>query len=425
MADSINLSGNVALTQSAAGSGGLGDTAGIGNTLLAGDIEVYVNPSGAFTPDELARIQDAIATWDAVLAPESVAITEVGDRASANVVIDFGSTSACGGLSQGVLGCYDGSDGEVAIIQGWSWYAGANAAAIGPDQYDFETTVVHELGHALGLGHSSNPASPMYATLATGVADRVPTARDLDIPDPSADADPQLAAGFAVLVPQPKAHPLGGEPTVATGPMTTLGPPAPILASAAPASTAAGGGDTLSGELSIAQVSTIVIGQAADPRRTAGFVASPALANGADAVRSLIHQAIDEDGGREFGLPRPGAEGLDDELLDELTADPAVRSQQKADRPIDLRPPALLPADELRAERGEKGSDQHGPSAIPAGPLSRCVRQRRMAGPTDILLASGLCGVGAGLRTARPADRARTRRRESDADDGSSFAGGH
>jgi hypothetical protein len=66
----LSLSDNVTLTQTAAGSDGTGDTSGIANTLLAGDLNVYINdPGGYLTTDELARIQDAINTWDALLAP--------------------------------------------------------------------------------------------------------------------------------------------------------------------------------------------------------------------------------------------------------------------------------------------------------------------------------------------------------------------
>jgi hypothetical protein len=217
----LNVSGNVALTQIAAGSDGSGDTSGIANTLLAGNLSVYINdPSGLFTSDELARIQDAINTWDALLAPYSVTITEVSDPSQANLVIDTGSTSAAGGAAAGVLGCYNAPNAEITILQGWNWYAGADASQIRASQYDFETTVLHELGHALGLGGSTDPSSPMYETLAAGAADRTPTAQDLNIPDLPAVADPQMAAGFL--------------PGSAAAPFAQMGHPVAAVAGAFP-----------------------------------------------------------------------------------------------------------------------------------------------------------------------------------------------
>jgi hypothetical protein len=193
----LNLSGNVALTQTAAGSDGSGGTSGIANTLLAGDLSVYISdPSGLFTTDELSRIQDAINGWNAILAPYNVTITKVSDPTVANMVIDTGTTSACGGVSNGVLGCFNAPNSEITLIQGWNWYAGSDATQLGSGQYDFETTVLHELGHALGLGGSTNSSSPMYETLASGVAYRTVSAQDLNISEPSSGADPQMAAGF-------------------------------------------------------------------------------------------------------------------------------------------------------------------------------------------------------------------------------------
>jgi uncharacterized delta-60 repeat protein len=198
----LNLSGNVALTQTAVGGDGTGDTARIANTLMAGDLNVYINdPSGLLTADELARIQDAVSTWDALLAPYNVTINVVTDPTQANMVIDTNTSSACGGMSNGVLGCFNEPNAEITMIQGWSWYAGADPTQIGAGQYDFETTVLHELGHALGLGGGSDPSSPMYETLAAGTTARVVTVADLNIPDPPAGADPQSARPLPHVLP--------------------------------------------------------------------------------------------------------------------------------------------------------------------------------------------------------------------------------
>src|SRR5262249_54973390 len=156
------------------------------------------DPSGYFTSDELARIQDAINGLDTLLAPYSVTISEVSDPSLANVILDNGTTSAAGTAAQGVLGSESAStaSSEITILQGWNWYAGSDATAIGSDQYDFQTVVTHELGHALGLGHNTNSSSVMHASLAAGTTRRSMVAADLNIPDPPGGADPLMAAGF-------------------------------------------------------------------------------------------------------------------------------------------------------------------------------------------------------------------------------------
>jgi hypothetical protein len=186
----LTLSGNggSSLTTDASDSGA-STTAG---QLLGGDLYVYVNdPAGYFTSDELARLQDAINGLDALLVPFSVSITEVSDSSLANLIVDDAATTACGGYGDGVLACFAAGDvtGELTFVQGWDWYAGADPTAVPPDQYDFQTVVTHELGHALGLGHSSDPSSVMYSTLDTGEARRTMTVQDLNVPDSAGGAD--------------------------------------------------------------------------------------------------------------------------------------------------------------------------------------------------------------------------------------------
>jgi hypothetical protein len=95
------------------------------------------------------------------------------------------ATSASGSAADGVLGC---ENGGITIVTGWNWYTAADPSAVGAGQYDFETIVMHELGHALGLGHSANANSVMSATLASGTAHRTLFVADLNIPDVTAGA---------------------------------------------------------------------------------------------------------------------------------------------------------------------------------------------------------------------------------------------
>ncbi len=195
--DRLALNGDAGSSLSADGS--LSISEGVAGELLAGDLFVYVNdPSGLFTADELARIQDAIASMNRVLAPYNVVVTEVGAANSdqANVIIDIGTSTPVGGFADGVLGCETTSPGssEITLVQGWNWYEGADSTAVGSDQFDFQTVVTHELGHALGLGHNPDGSSVMYSSLATGTARRSLTVTDLNIPDPGTGSDGLHAA---------------------------------------------------------------------------------------------------------------------------------------------------------------------------------------------------------------------------------------
>jgi hypothetical protein len=174
------------------GTGGTSTTGG----LLGGDIDLYVdNTNGDLTADELARIQDAVTAADAETEPYGVAVTEVTDPTLADVTLNMDTTSAVGGYADGVLGCTTDA-GQITIINGWNFYAGSDATQIGSAQYDFETVVEHELGHALGLGHSTDSTSVMYATLNTGTVSRTLTTADLNV----ADTDTTGACGLHAAV---------------------------------------------------------------------------------------------------------------------------------------------------------------------------------------------------------------------------------
>jgi hypothetical protein len=190
-------------------SGNEGPTAG---ALLGGDLALYVDDSnGALSEEELARIGDAAAAIDGTLAPYGMTVTVVDDPIMANVTLAMNATSPVGGYADGVLGCTT-EDGQITLIQGWDFYAGA--AQPGAAQYDFQTVVTHELGHALGLGHSADAASVMYATLPAGSARRSLASADLDVPDEGGPGGlhalpPTTAASTVSTASQPACLPAG------------------------------------------------------------------------------------------------------------------------------------------------------------------------------------------------------------------------
>ena len=137
---------------------------------------------GTQAPAEQARIADAIASLNATFAPFGVVLVQAGSAsaASATIHIDLAATTSLGGAAQGVLADME-AGGIINLASGWNWYTGSDPTQIGPGQYDFETIVMHELGHAFGLGESADPASVMYYQLAPGVVRNGLTAGDLSL----------------------------------------------------------------------------------------------------------------------------------------------------------------------------------------------------------------------------------------------------
>jgi hypothetical protein len=229
LADGTTHTQTVQVTTSKGASGLTTDaTGGTGSApggLLGGDIELYVdNSNGDLTPDELARIQDAVTAVDAVTEPYGVAVQEITDPTQADVTLNMDTTSAVGGYADGVLGCTTDA-GQITIISGWNYYAGSDPTQIAAGQYDFQTVVTHELGHALGLGHSTDSTSVMYATLNAGTVNRSLTTADLNVPD----SDTTGACGLHAAVGSVDATPAMVPPTAAA-PMAAS-PPGNLLGS--------------------------------------------------------------------------------------------------------------------------------------------------------------------------------------------------
>jgi hypothetical protein len=169
--------------------------------LVTGTIGVYLdNADGTLVPsDEQARFDDAIASLDATFGGYGVDLIDVGtdDAADAIVQVQIAGTSAAGSAPDGVLGCTFA--GQIRLLNGWNWYTGSDPTAIGANQYDFETILMHELGHAIGLGHSGDTGSVMYPYLGSGEARRGVTLQDMAVLEATGDTAPE-----PLLAAQPK-----------------------------------------------------------------------------------------------------------------------------------------------------------------------------------------------------------------------------
>ena len=203
--------GAALLSESVADGSASGDTQPVSDAgqLVIGTVGLYLdNGDGSAVPsDEQARFDDAINALNATFGAYGINLVDVGvgNAASAIVHVEMASTSAAGSAADGVLGCTVA--GQITLVTGWSWYTGADPTAIGADQYDFETIVMHELGHAIGLGHSGDTGSVMYPYLGTDQARRVVTTQDMSVleasdggPEPLLAAPHRTARAAAVAV---------------------------------------------------------------------------------------------------------------------------------------------------------------------------------------------------------------------------------
>jgi hypothetical protein len=192
----INAAGNVTLL--AVGSGLtasneslLGPTATLSRGLIWVSID-GLNPT--IGGQQEAVIDAAIASLNAQLGPFGTTMIDVTsnplEAPLADITVHLADTTSIGGVDQGVLGVTL-LGGEVTLVNGWNWYYGADPAQISPAQYDFQTVTTHELGHALGLGHSTDADSVMFPYLAPGQVRRTLTASDLSIIDADLNGAPE------------------------------------------------------------------------------------------------------------------------------------------------------------------------------------------------------------------------------------------
>jgi hypothetical protein len=218
VAGQVRLSGNAGLNLQTGGT----VSSSVDGAINQGQIRtglVWVSADGSITTDERARIADAVSMLENTFGPYGLNIVLVDPNTPGeDIRVHDSNTTPVGGQAQGILG-YSDPSGDTYIVNNWTWYTGSDPSGISSTQYDYLTVISHELGHAIGLEHSPDSGSVMYATLNSGVTRRGFTAYDLSNLVAgglsSGDTDHHLRAGDA----------RAGEPAFAAGPVESTGDP--------------------------------------------------------------------------------------------------------------------------------------------------------------------------------------------------------
>jgi len=155
-------------------------------------VDASYNPDGEPAGITLDSLSGAEASWTDVDGSvfAFAATTGITDRCPS--LVDeckgrqfFDGNNDVGWLSlrePGVIGVtwYGTSTDEFDMVldnKDFDWYEG-DALGIGAGQIDAETIYLHELGHALGLGHTDDTTAVMYAYYSLGTVQRTPAPDD-------------------------------------------------------------------------------------------------------------------------------------------------------------------------------------------------------------------------------------------------------
>jgi Ca2+-binding RTX toxin-like protein len=141
----------------------------IGPSWAGATVSWYYSGNASFS----AEIARAFARWDAVIDLDFV---RASSASAADITLSFGAIDGASNTLAEAYSVWSGSyfTGDSSITfdsaEAWSYSAAAGGYALDGDE-TFLAVALHEIGHTLGLDHSTNSATLMYAYASAAVTD--------------------------------------------------------------------------------------------------------------------------------------------------------------------------------------------------------------------------------------------------------------